>query len=118
MSDAERLLLVRALHTVIYVTMATSVFVVLYAGVTGAHGPWLPVAAGLVGVESLVFAACGWKCPLTAVAVRYGARHGEVFDTFLPEAITRHTFRVFGPLIGVGVALVAARGLWFGWAGP
>ena len=97
--------------------MVACVFAVLYAGVTGVNGPWLPIAAGLVGLESLVFVANGLKCPLTAVAVSYGAQHGKLFDTFLPERVTRHTFQVFGPLIGLGVVLLAARWLWFGWAG-
>ena len=115
MSDPQRLWLLRALHSAIYLVMVGCVFAVLYAGATGAHGPWLAVAAGLVGVESLVFALSGWRCPLTAMAVRYGARRGPVFDTFLPERITRHTFQVFGPLIGLGILMLAARGLWIGW---
>ena len=111
MTDAQRLTLVRAVHTAIYVVMASAVFVVLYAGITGVHGLWLWVALGLVGVESVVFTASGMKCPLTAVAVRYGATRQGVFDTFLPERLTRHTFTVFGPLILVGLVLIGWR-LW------
>ncbi len=109
MTDAERLTLVRIVHTAIYLVMAASSLLVLYAGLTGAHGRWLWVAATLVAMESLVFVAGGLKCPLTAVAVKYGATKGEVFDTFLPERITRHTFRVFGPIIVVAFALIAWR---------
>ncbi len=85
MTDAQRLTLVRALHTVIYVVMAGASLVVLYAGITGAHGPWLWVAAALVAVESVVFAASGLKCPLTAVAVKYGATKDGAYGAFLPE---------------------------------
>ncbi|MET0272537.1 MAG: hypothetical protein ABW360_06065 [Phenylobacterium sp.] len=115
MTDVRRLALVRALHTAIYLVMATAAFVVLYAGITGAHGPWLWVAAALVLIESAVFAASGLKCPLTAVAVRYGAGQDGLFDTFLPERITRHTCQVFGPLIAVAFALLAARGVVGAW---
>jgi hypothetical protein len=80
-----------------------------YAGITGATGAWLWLAAALVGVESAIFLGNGLKCPLTAVAAKYGA--GDAADTFLPERITRHTFRVFAPLILMAVALIAARGL-------
>jgi hypothetical protein len=118
MADAQRLWLVRALHSTIYILMVGCILAVDYAGITGAHGPWLMVALALVTFESLVFASSGWKCPLTAIAVRYGAGRDGLFDTFLPERVTRHTFQVFGPLIVLGVALLAARGLWFGWAGP
>ncbi len=116
MEDAQRLWLVRAVHSAIYVLMVGCILAILYAGITGAHGRWLAVAAGLVSLESLVFAASGLKCPLTALAVRYGARHGPVFDTFLPERLTRHTFQVFGPLVLLGLLILAARALWLGWA--
>ncbi len=109
MTDAQRLTLVRAVHTAIYLVMASASLVVLYAGIVGARGVWVWAAAGLVGVESLVFAASGLKCPLTAIAVKYGAGSDGLFDTFLPERITRHTFKVFGPIILVGFLLIAAR---------
>jgi hypothetical protein len=115
MTAARRLTLVRAVHTAIYVVMASCVFIVLYAGMTGGRGAWLWVAVGLVGVESLVFAGSGMKCPLTAVATKYGAAADGLSDTFLPERITRHTLRVFGPLVLLGFALLAARWWWFGW---
>ncbi len=102
---------VRAVHTVIYVVMATSTFVVLFAVISGATGPWLWLAAILVGIESVVFLANGLKCPLTAVAAKFGA--GDGADTFLPERITRYTFRVFGPLILIAAVLAAAR--WGPW---
>lgn len=102
--------MVRTVHTAIYVVMATCVLVVLYAGVTGARGDWLWVAAGLVGIESFIFMASGLKCPLTAMAVRFGATRSGTFDTFLPERITRHTFRIFGPLGLLGFLLLTVRG--------
>ncbi len=109
MTDAQCLALVRGIHTAIYVVMAVATFVLLYAGVTGAHGTWLWVVLGLLGIEVIVFAGNGFKCPLTAIAVKYGAETGHVFDTFLPERFTRHTFRFFGTVMFVGLVLLAAR---------
>jgi hypothetical protein len=112
MTDAQRLALVRAVHTAIYVVMAISTFALLYAGITGAQGVWLWVALALLGLEVVVFAGNGLKCPLTAIAVKYGAETGHVFDTFLPERATRHTFRFFGTVMVVGLLLLAMR--WIG----
>jgi len=111
-SDARRLAMVRAVHTAIYVVMVASIVTLLYAGATGYAGPWLWVALGLLAIESVVFVGNGMRCPLTALAVSYGAEKGYAFDTFLPEHVTRHTFRFFGSLMGVGLALLALR-----WAG-
>jgi hypothetical protein len=107
MTDGLRLILVRGVHTAIYVVMACSVFAVVYAGLVGAHGQWLFVALGLVVIEVVVFTASGMKCPLSAIAARYDASSGA--DTFLPERLTRYTLKVFGPLIAVGLMLILAR---------
>lgn len=112
MNRAQTLALVRFFHTAIYVVMAVSVFVLLYAGVTGASGWWLWTALTLLAVESAVFLGNGLKCPLTALAVQYGAEKGYAFDTFLPERATRYTFRFFGALMMIGLALLALR--WIG----
>jgi len=112
-TNDQRLALVRAVHTAIYAVMASASFALLYAGVTGAHGRWW--AASLVSVEAVVFIANGFKCPLTAIAVRNGAAGKGAADTFLPERVTRHTFQFFGPLILLAAALLAGRFWWFGW---
>lgn len=112
MNRAQTLALVRFVHTAIYLVMAMSVFVLLYAGITGAAGWWLWTALTLLAVESAVFLGNGLKCPLTALAVQYGAEKGYAFDTFLPERATRYTFRFFGTLMVIGLALLALR--WIG----
>ena len=63
----------------------------------------------------MIFVGNGFACPLTALAVRYGAETGYAFDTFLPEPVTRYTFRFFGSLMAIGLALVALR--WIGFVG-
>jgi hypothetical protein len=113
MTEAQRLWLVRAVHTAIYVVMASSAFALLFAGVTGASGPWLWLAASLMTIEVIVFVGSGMRCPLTAIAVKNGAARTGVADTFFPERMTRHTLRVFAPLLVVAVVLLAVR-YWFG----
>ena len=89
MTDGQRLALVRATHTAIYVVMSTSVVVALYAGISGATGVLLWPALGLVAVESAVFVGNGLRCPLAALAAKYGREGQAVSDTFFPERITR-----------------------------
>lgn len=113
MTSPRRLFLIRLLHTVIYIVMAASALLVLLAGATGSRGPWLPPAAILVLIESVVFIGFGLKCPLTAVVARR-ADGASISDTLMPERLTRHTFKVFGPIFVVGLALLALRWL-TGW---
>ncbi len=110
----DRLFRVRLLHTAIYVVMAVSALVVLYAGLSGQRGVWLWPALILIVVESLIFAGFGLKCPLTAVVARL-ADGAAVSDTLMPERLTRHTFKIFGPIVAVGLILLGARWLLNGW---
>ena len=112
MRDKQLLALIRALHTAIYLVMATATFVLVYAGLTGDQGIWLWLALALLSVESAVYLGNGMRCPLTALAVRYGAATGYAFDTFLPERATRYTFNFFGTLMVVGLGLLLLR--WVG----
>jgi hypothetical protein len=64
----------------------------------------------LVGIEVIIFAGSGMKCPLTAIATKYGADAGD--DTFFPQRVTRYTLAFFGPLIVISLVLLAAR--WWG----
>ena len=106
------LALVRLVHTAIYLVMVAAILVLLAAGIGGYAGIWLWISLGLLVGESVVFLGNGMKCPLTAVAVRYGAEKGYAFDTFLPERWTRYTFRFFGSLMMLGLLLLVLR--WVG----
>ena len=110
LKQTDRLFLTRLLHTAIYVVMAASALTVLFAGVTGLSGPWLPPAIVLILGEVVVFAACGFRCPLTDVVARY-ADGAPVSDTFMPERLTRYTAHLFGPIIAVGFLLLILRAL-------
>ena len=88
MNRPQALQLVRAVHTLIYAVMVAAIAVLLFAGITGYSGAWLWISLGLVAVEGIVFFGNGMRCPLTALAVRFGAEKGHAFDTLLPERFT------------------------------
>lgn len=110
----RRLFQVRLLHTAIYAVMASSAVIVLYAGVSGHRGWWLWPALTFIVIESVVFLGFGFRCPLTAVVSRLNDG-GAVSDTLMPQRLTRHTFKVFGPIVALGLLLLAARWLFGCW---
>jgi hypothetical protein len=114
MDRTSMLALIRATHTAIYVVMASSTLILVF-GITGASGWWLWIVLALLAIETAVFVGNGFRCPLTRLAVDYGAEKGYAFDTFLPERATRYTFRVFGSLMVLGLLLLALR--WTGFIG-
>jgi hypothetical protein len=104
-----KLAVVRILHTIIYLIMASATLYVFYCGLAGSRNRLLAVAVTLVAFEGLVFLGNGMRCPLTDLAQKYGDPTGHVGDTFFPEGCTRYTFRAFGSLYLIGLALIAAE---------
>lgn len=75
----------------------------LYAGFVKRTDRRVAVAAAVVGGESVIFAANGFRCPLTDVAESLGADDGSVTDIFLP-----HWFAHSLPVIHVPLILLTA----------
>lgn len=78
---------------------------VLYAGARGRTDRRVGLAAGVVTAETLVFAANGFHCPLTAVAKDLGDETGSVTDIYLPRWFARNLPGIHVPLILAAVLL-------------
>ncbi|QYK54430.1 MAG: hypothetical protein KF824_05910 [Fimbriimonadaceae bacterium] len=108
-SDSHKLFAIRAFHTLIYIILACSVLFILYCGVTGLSGAILGIALGLTLAECAIFVGFGFKCPLSAIALKYGAEEQNFSDLFLPRWLAHYTPAIFGTLLVVGLALIALR---------
>ena len=95
----------RAVHTLAWFAIESCVLYLLYAGFAGRSGRRPAIAAGVVAGEALVFAANGFRCPLTDVAERLGADHGSVTDTCLPARLAHHLPAIHVPLLLLAACL-------------
>jgi hypothetical protein len=96
---------VKAVHTVAWASIEACVAYVLLAGLAGRTDRRVAMAAGVVAGESLVFAANGFRCPLTQLAQRYGAESGSVTDIYLPRWFARNLPAIHAPLLVVMAGL-------------
>jgi len=81
---------------------------IYYAALVRSDG-WYPyLAIGLVCAEGAALLLNRGRCPLTTLALRYGAARGSVTDIFLPGWAAARVFPVCGALfvIGAGIFLV------------
>jgi hypothetical protein len=100
--DASRraaLAAVKLVHTLAWFSIESCMVYVLWAGLRRHSDRRAAVAAGVVATETLIFAANGFRCPLTQVAERIGARHGSVTDIYLPRWFARNLPAIHIPLI-------------------
>jgi uncharacterized protein YndB with AHSA1/START domain len=100
--DAPRraaLATVKLVHTLAWFSIESCMVYVLWAGFKRRSDRRAAVAAGVVATESLIFAANGFRCPLTQVAERVGAERGSVTDIYLPRWFAHNLPAIHVPLI-------------------
>jgi hypothetical protein len=90
---------IKVVHTVAWFSIESCMLYVLYAGFARRSDRRAAIAAGVLAGESLVYAADGFRCPLTSLAERLGARRGSVTDIYLPEWLARNLPAIHVPLI-------------------
>jgi hypothetical protein len=96
---------IRTGHTLAWFSIESCMLYVLYAGWRGRHGRWVGVAAAVVAGESLIFAANGFRCPLTDIAERLGADQGSVTDIYLPRWLAANLPAIHAPLLAMALFL-------------
>jgi hypothetical protein len=97
--DVRRLALIRGVHTAAWASIEACVGYLLWSGATGRSDRRAAAAAAVVGGECLVFAADGFRCPLTALAEAAGAGSGSVTDIYLPSWFARNLPAIHLPLL-------------------
>jgi hypothetical protein len=97
------LVAVKVVHTGIFASLAGAVLCTFYNGVTGRVSRKTKLAVAAVLVESVIYAANGYRCPLTNVAEGLGAENGTVGDIFLPAWFARRLPQISSTIMGIGL---------------
>ncbi|MFB0834620.1 hypothetical protein ACX8Z9_05915 [Arthrobacter halodurans] len=96
---------VKLVHTLAWFTIEACMVYVLFVGLRGRSDRRAGLAAAVVALETAVFAANGFRCPLTAVARNLGDGTGSVTDIYLPRWLAGNLPAIHVPLIILAVAL-------------
>ncbi len=106
---ASKLVLIKSIHTLIWVIMVGIISYVVYSGVSGdiTVYSWLAVAA--VIIEGLVLWLFKGKCPLTVWARNYSDSQKDNFDIYLPEWLAKYNKLIFTTVFVLGLVLMLWR---------
>lgn len=97
----RRLALIRGAHTLAWASIEACVGYLLWSGAAGRSDRRAAMAAAVVGGECLVFAAEGFRCPMTGLAEAAGASRGSVTDIYLPAWFARNLPAIHLPLLAL-----------------
>ena len=90
---------IKVFHTLVWLSIESCVVYVLYEGFAGRTGRRAGVAGAVVAGEVLVFAANGFRCPLTDLAERHGADSGSVTELYLPRWFAHNMPAIHVPVL-------------------
>ena len=99
---------VKAIHSLAVVVMASASFYLMYAAITGKRDVWVVLALVMIGVEAVVYATFGRKCPLTILARNLGDEggHDYLFEWLLGTKRIKYVARTLALLAVIGVIML------------
>ena len=106
MKDADKLFVIKLVHTLAWAFFVSAILYTLYSGVTGTINKLTWIAIFFTIGEGLVLLAFKWNCPLTLIARKYSNSNKDNFDIFLPNWLARHNKFIFTSIFILALTLV------------
>ncbi len=109
MKGETKLMLIKAVHTLVWIFFNIVIFYMLYAVLADKIDKWLWIGFGLVILEGLTLLLFKFFCPLTIIARRYSDSTRDNFDIYLPNWLARYTKLIYTSIVGVIIVILIYR---------
>ncbi|MEQ8475667.1 hypothetical protein [Fulvivirga sp.] len=109
MTKTAKLLLIKIIHTIIWLFFVAVIFYILYSGVFNKITAYTWIGIGLIILEGMVLLAFKMFCPLTLMARKYSDSEKENFDIFLPNWLAKNNKLIFTTIFTIGLIVVIVR---------
>jgi len=109
MKSETKLIVIKVLHTLVWIFFNIVIFYMLYAAVTDKIDIWLWIGYGLVLLEGMTLLLFKFFCPLTIIARKYSDSPRDNFDIYLPDWLARYTKLIYTSIVGVTTIITLYR---------
>lgn len=109
MTDGSKLIVVKALHTLVWIFFNVVIFYFLYAVIIDNIDKWVWICLGLIGAEACILLVFGNVCPITIVAKNYSHSSNDNFDIYLPNWLARYNKLIYSAIVITGIAILIYR---------
>ncbi len=109
MKSKTKLILIKILHTVIWLFYAMTILYTLYAAIVDKIDAYFWMAVGFVVLEGIILLIYGGHCPITLISEKYSRNVSVGFDIFIPKWIARYNKMIFGTIFLVSIIIAAYR---------
>ena len=109
MKPKDSLLLIKIVHTAIWLFYNVVIFYLLYAAIVNRIDIWVWICIGLVVAEGIVLLIFKMFCPLTVMAHKYSDSTKDNFDIFLPNWLAKYNKLIYTSIFSVAVIILIYR---------
>lgn len=109
MNQEGKLLVVKSIHTIIWIFFNVVIFYLLYAVIINKIDIWVWICVGLVLMEGLVLLIFKMFCPLTVIARKYSDSSKDNFDIFLPNWLAKYNKLIYTSIYGIAILILTYR---------
>ncbi|NOS86377.1 MAG: hypothetical protein HOP31_14665 [Ignavibacteria bacterium] len=109
MTSNTKLILVKILHTVIWVFFNVVIFYMLYAVIINKIDIWVWVCLGLIGLEVIILLVFRSVCPVTLIAERYSDSDKANFDIYLPHWLAKYNKKIYSVIVLAALVILVYR---------
>lgn len=109
MTARAKLILVKVIHTIIWVFFNIVIFYLLYAVWVDRIDKWVWICLAAIGCEGLVLLIFKNICPVTIWARNFSTSKSHNFDIYLPEWLARYNKIIYSAIVAVAILILVYR---------
>ena len=109
MQNDAKLIVVKVVHTLIWVFFNFVIFYMLYAVIRDRIDLWVWIGYGLIFLEGVTLLIFRFFCPLTLIARKYSASTKDNFDIYLPNWLAKYTKLIYTSIMVAIIILTVYR---------
>ncbi len=109
MTDNTKLILVKLLHTAIWLFFNVVIFYLLYAVVVNKIDVWVWICLGLIVLETVILLIFKKVCPVTLIAKRFSDSDRANFDIYLPHWLAKYNKLIYSIIVLIAIVILFYR---------
>jgi hypothetical protein len=109
MTNQTKLILIKTLHTTIWLFFNVVIFYFVYAAIMGKIDFWIWLCLALIVLEGIVLLIFKSICPVTLLARKYSDSQQHNFDIYLPNWLAKYNKPIYTAIVLIGIIILAYR---------
>jgi len=105
MDNKIKLVIIKTVHTLIWLFFNVVIFYMLYAVITNKLNIWLWIGYALFFLEGVILLIFKFFCPLTIMARKYSDSTKDNFDIYLPNWLAKYTKLIYTSILAIVIIL-------------